>query len=86
MNNFAIAVFTFTRFEPNGPVVGHENIKHSDLVPGLHLPRARRAMYSQSRARASSLSTVFQLRPVPRVRSLLSIDAWVSFERPIPAG
>jgi len=48
MNNFAIAVslglqhgvpleeyvdaFTFTRFEPNGPVVGHENIKMATSI------------------------------------------------------
>src|SRR5476649_579392 len=48
MNNFAIAVslglqhgvpleeyvdaFTFTRFEPNGPVVGHDNIKMATSI------------------------------------------------------
>ena len=48
MNNFAIAVslglqhgvpleeyvdaFTFTRFEPNGPVIGHENIKMATSI------------------------------------------------------
>ena len=35
--------FTFTRFEPQGVVEGHPNVKMRDVDRRLHLPRARRA-------------------------------------------
>jgi len=35
---------------------------------------------------APSFNTVFQLRAVPRVPSLFSITAFVSFDRPTPSG
>ena len=41
---------------------------------------------SYPRTSASSLSTVFQLRPVPRVPSLASMSVFVSRERPMPSG
>src|SRR2546430_426442 len=40
----------------------------------------------QPAARAASFRTVFQLRPVPRVSSCLSMTAFVKRERPIPSG
>ena len=67
MNNFAIAIrsglqhgvpleefveaFTFTRFEPNGPVVATTH-QDGDLDPRLHLPRARRELSRPLRSRA----------------------------------
>ena len=68
MNNFAIAIslglqhgvpleefveaFTFTRFEPNGPVVGPRSHQDGDVDPRLHLPRARRQLSRPLRSRA----------------------------------
>ena len=73
MNNFAIAIsvglqygvpldeyvdaFTFTRFEPAGPVQGNDSIKIRDLDPRLCVPRTR----GQLHRRAST--SLMSIRP-----------------------
>ena len=70
MNCFAIAVsiglqygvpletfvdaFTFTRFEPHGPVEGNRHDQDGDVDRRLHLPRARRRVPRPLRPRAQS--------------------------------
>ena len=48
--------------------------------------RERAAALEPAQARAASLTTVFQLRPVPRTPSRRSMAEAVSLERPIPSG
>ena len=76
----------------NGNLATHRRCPQSAtarIAPATrNAPKAHRnAMQPpHPRTSASSLRTVFQFRPVPRVPSLASMSVFVRRERPMPSG
>ena len=76
--------------EPDHEVGAHQEVlrlvRRESEIPEYVSAGATHSSLGATPARASSFSTVFQLRPVPRVPSFLSMRAFVRRERPMPSG